>query len=332
MQKIAAWVLTNYTDIRDNLSTKTKNNEDLTFSVVNLLSEINSKGKNVLNEELETAVNAFVGIGENNYHPRLRFLDTKPLQSKSANDNPLAIVEDANEEEEMWTGYELDENGEPYQTDEEPTEENTQGRDFVIIELGDGTCDGGPQKCNDHGDGTTGGGNGGTGTSGNPKVLIEDIRIKDLKETWPGRAEIHFKGYWFNVLPNASGLCGELLTNGSACDDREGNRIERLRRSERNDNINTDFTIDSSDLPARANSNTAVIFYVIFEHDRFPSPTQTDVLPLPNGGTRKILYHSFNSEYDRAVVPINSNNPWNLQSVNGFSENNSDIEYNLIVD
>jgi hypothetical protein len=157
LQNIAKWVLEDYAEIQKSLSAKTKNNSDLSFSVSQLINKVNTPSKQAHSKELIDAVNAFKDIEGESWYPRLRFLSETAITSRSADDNPLTIVEDASVDGQLFTGYELDENLELYALEETPTQENTAARNIVIIELDDTDCDAN-QKCNSGGGGNNGGG------------------------------------------------------------------------------------------------------------------------------------------------------------------------------
>lgn len=328
LQKIAKWILNDYDAIAHNLNTKTAGNEDLTFSVSQLLGQINTDVKERNYNDLEVAVNAFVNIGDQSWYPSLRLLDVKSIDSRTADGNPLVIVEDANEQGETFRAYELGPDGEPYETDEPPTEENTQGRNFVIVELGTTDCNGN-QKCNDGdigSDTSGGGGSGGGGTNTGPTLRIQNMTIRDLKETWPGRPEIHIKAYAINANDTTSGFCGINLDGGSNCFNIDGNRIKRIRRSDRNDQFSPNYLISQGDLIVNGNQ---YVFFTIFESDSFPALERTADFNFPNNTQRSYKYRSWNSDYHSQTLATNPNNPFGIPALAGFVEDDDDIKFNL---
>ncbi|MGC6525018.1 MAG: hypothetical protein ACON30_01920 [Flavobacteriaceae bacterium] len=73
-------------------------------------------------------------------------------------------------------------------------------------------------------------GTGGTGGNSNGNLQLNKMTIKDLKEGWPGRPEIHFKGYKFSAPPSNDWDCGEYMYASVNCYNYEGRRIARIKR------------------------------------------------------------------------------------------------------
>ena len=291
-----------------------------------LINSIETSEKQARESKLIAAVNAFKNIDGESWYPKLRFLNAKDIISRTAGDNPLTVVEDASDQGQMFTGYELDENNELYPIDETPTQENTANRNLVIIELGDTDCDGN-QKCNTGGGGgggdTGGGDNGGGGNSGS-SASIKQMTIKDLKESWPARPEIHFKGFSVLNLPQQDGECGTRLSGSSSCSDHLGKRIKRIKRSDKNDQFNANYVVDDglfTNVPQ-------FVMFTIFEKDNFPAPRKESEFGFPNGVEGKFKYRSWESAYDEQLLNT-QNNAFGLEGIFGFATENSDIKYNI---
>lgn len=327
MQQIALWVLENYSTIRKTLGSKTKNNSDLSFSVSKLLSDMSRSERNGENRELFQAVNAFKNIDGESWYPKIRFLDEATLKSRSEGDNPITIVEDATVNGQTSTGYELDENNELYQLEETPTEENTVNRSLVVIELGDTDCDGN-QKCNTGGGGDNTSGDGNTGGGGNSSnmttVRFEKMTVKDLKEAWPFRPEIHFKGFSILSIPFEDGVCGTKLFGSSSCNDALGRRVKQIDRSDKNDEFSSNYIIDDE----LNESVPQFVIFTIFEKDGFPAPKAESSFIFPNGVVGTFEYRSWESPYDEQILNT-QNNVGNLERIINFSNENNDIKYSL---
>lgn len=148
------------------------------------------------------------------------------------------------------------------------------------------------------------------------------MKIKDLKEGWPSRSEIAFKGYKINLNPDYGYDCGEYIYSSVNCYNYSGKRITRLKRKHKNDTRNYDWDIEKGE-----NFANAILVYVIFEEDSFPAPVKTASILLPSSSSTNIGFRSWNSKYDQQA--LSNNNSYNLSSPNNFSRNNSSIEYNL---
>jgi hypothetical protein len=116
------------------------------------------------------------------------------------------------------------------------------------------------------------------------------MTIKDLKEAWPGRSEVHIKAHAIQINDDLSGNCGLDLSGGANCFNIDGTRIKRVKRKDKNDEFNADFTVDNQ---LGLNSNHYV-FLTIFENDNFPlAPEKTSFFNF-NGVQRSFKWRSWN--------------------------------------
>jgi hypothetical protein len=259
-------------------------------------------------DDLFLSLDAFKDLGEeHSWIPIVRKIDRK-LLNKNADSLMIISVEDADVNGEKFTHYLPGENDDDLiEADFPVTPETTQGHNNFVIEL-----------TPVYGVGT-GGGNTGSYT----RLELDDMKIKDLNEGWPGRSEITFRGYKRSSFSqNTHYNCGESIYASVNCYNNGGNRITRLKRRHKNDMKNYDWEIERFN-----NFNNDVLYYVIYEED-FPAPKHTEFYSLPNGATSTIEYYSWQSKYDKQIL-TNNNLYQQFSSPNNFSENNSDIEYNL---
>ena len=144
------------------------------------------------------SLDAFKEIGSESWHPIVRKLESNLLY-KSTEPQIIISIEDADLNGEKFTHYLPGENDDDLvEVDFEVTPQTTQNFDMLVAELF--PVDGG-------GNADTGGDFGGGG--GFTKLELDNMKIKDLKEGWPGRSEIAFKGYKIDVQPNIGYSCGE---------------------------------------------------------------------------------------------------------------------------
>lgn len=78
------------------------------------------------------------------------------------------------------------------------------------------------------------------------RLVIEKMKIKDLKETWAGRSEVAFQGFKLSRIRNAFYECGEYITGSVNCYNYRGKRITRLKRRHRNKTKTYNFNIKGS--------------------------------------------------------------------------------------
>lgn len=201
----------------------------------------------------------------------------------------------------------------------------------MIVEIGDTNCHG-HQKCNqgdpigsDTEGGVSGGGSSGGGSTG-PILRIQNMTIKDLKEVFPGRPEIHIKAHAINASDIISGLCGIDLDGGSNCFNPDGNRIKRIRRSDKNAQFTPNYLISQADLQLNGDQ---YVFFTIFENDTFPAPLHERSFTFPNGTERFYEFRSWNSDYHSQILATNPNNSFGIELLAGFIEDDDDIKFNL---
>ena len=321
MKVLAKWVNKHGVEI---IKDESKNKNEILIS--DLVSKaISQKNYNLENEdysEVQTALDAFVDIGDNSWYPVIRIVNNN-FDNKNSDDETILSVEDADLNGEKFTHYLLGENDDDLtEPDFVVTPESTQNYNLIVAEIisapdpGDGYADGGI------GVGNGGGSGGGSGSGGYIKLEIDNMKIKDLKEGWPGRSEIAFKGYKIDVQPNIGYLCGDNIYASVNCSNVDGKRITRLKRRHKNDNRSYDWDVSRNET-----FSNDVLVYVIFEQDSWPAPEKTSSMPLPLNAIVNIPYRSWNSKYDEKT--LSRNNLYNLSSPSNYSVNNSVIEYNL---
>ena len=150
----------------------------------------------------------------------------------------------------------------------------------------------------------------------NHKLVIEKMKIKDLKSVWPGKSDVAFQGFKLSNPINATYGCGEYISGSANCDDPSGKRIVKLKRKYKNKTRTYNFLVKNDNNP------NDFIYYIIFEYDSFPAPHKIAQHYVGNNGSIAYLnYRSWNSKYDNRVLT--------QQQANNFRKSNSDIEYNL---
>lgn len=295
--------------------------------------------------EIKESLNAFKNIGDESWLPIFRFTNrtvthsnnrlnsSDPQTSTYSEPNQLIIaIEDNSEIAQIYSPFLPGEDDDLIPYEGEFTESAIGNTPLLVFELDpcgsntfisaffDSPCDG------DSFSGGLGGGGLGGG-SGSRALLLNKMKIKDLKEAFPGRSEVEFKGYKLtvsNITPNITIDCGDAIHSSSNCYEYNGGkRIAQVYRRHKGDNRTYDWKIASDE-----GFYNEVLVYVIFESDNFPAPKKSSYLPLPNNSYSLIEYRSYESDFDKQV--LSQNNAFGYPSVYGFAHSNRSIEYNLV--
>lgn len=341
LKTIGNWVTQNYEDVKSFVNSENIENSDYyTLSADYVINSVASKG----NAELNTALNAFLNLDNEDWYPTLTFvapaLNSNLARSTDLESRPIIVLDDIENGEQVPRGYTLNEINQLELQYEQLNEVDHGNRDMVILELGqcgsnilsdspnDSLID-----CNDVQGSLPGNGNGG-GTN-QPSVFrlrIDRMTVKQHKEGWPMRSEVHFRGFQEIPTPQNSGYCGQTVIGGGNCnDDYTGKQIDQLKRSEIGDERNYDYLLaENSQF-----NHEGVIFYRIFEFDSWPAYKQAKLedtdqhFYFPNGEYRIVEYRSWQVEYNSQMLSNDFNNPFGLTPVSGFSTDTSAIKYNL---
>ena len=314
------------------------------FSIEKLVDDLilnkNSNNLEISESELNkvnNSINSFKELEGDNWFPIVYFRNpNSTIKSATENENERTFVaiEDSDGTDEFFTAYELLDNDygdeELVLLDIELTPDYVANNSLMVVELASCNDADLPQfyegvACGDTnaGGGNTGGGNTGGGTS-SQNLVLEKMTIKDLKEGWPGRSEISFKGYKVNNINEIAYDCNLSISSSVNCWTWEGNRITRLKRRYKNDERVYDWIIKTNN-----NNINDVIYYVIFEEDSFPANERYAYFTFPNGLTSRIPYRSWQGNYDRQTLSQNFNNPFGFPYANNFSIDKETIKYNL---
>ncbi|VAW16099.1 hypothetical protein MNBD_BACTEROID03-1281 [hydrothermal vent metagenome] len=187
-----------------------------------------------------------------------------------------------------------------------------------VYQLRLSNCQGGPvlkalRDCGGGGGGGTGGG------SSSYTTKIRSMTVKDKKESWLEKADIHFAKiswgtltdgvYYDNCPPVQYPFC-----NG------KGRLIRKFKSKEVNKNKTVNFGINNS------SKNHSVLQFAVFEYDSWPAGLKTYPEEV-NGATINVKYRSWNDPYDERTVTFTG--AYSLQNGRSFTVDNSAIEYNV---
>lgn len=335
LKNIGNWVSKNYLTLETIINTL--NTEDSDYFSVSARYLINNTPNKVLDETLDASLNAFLDLDDENWFPTLTFIrpttDYSSARNTEENNDDIIIgLEDIVDGEQIVRGYTQNEINELELYYEQLNEEEHGTRDIVLVELGSCNAfisdvdDDTFEHCEIQGS-DVGGNNFGGGSSAPTiwRLRIDRMTVKQHKEGWPSRSEIHFQG--FSVEPSPStGNCGQTIIGGANCYNTAGRRIDKLKRSEIGDDRPYSYLMrEDSDY----NSSDYTI-YTIFEEDSWPAPRNKTYYDFPNNQARKIEYRSWQSEYDSQVLTFDLNaSSDTLPFASGFTIDKNSIKYNL---
>ena len=327
MKILASWVGKQNEEIISIMSNQKKLSKDdqQVFAIENLVKEVTkkqgtlSKSDEDYNQLLES-LNAFVDLDDESWYPVIYLHKDTSINSKTNENSTYIAIEDADENGEKYIGYELKDD-ELVELQPPLTPELVGNNTLLVMSIQPCIAPPAPEQySNCEGDG---GGGGGGGTSGSV-LRINQMKIKHLKEGWPGRSEIHFKGYKFSTPPNNNVDCGEYIYSSVNCYNYTGKRIVRLKRRWKNKTRTYNWAIKTEN-----NLSNDVLIYVVFEHDSWPANKRTVYFDLPNGFYSEVSYRSWQGKYDSQMLSQNPNNSDDIPYANNFSSENSSISYNL---
>lgn len=323
---LATWLSNNDKQVKNLAETANKNSENQDLNVENIISQFKSSG-NILTPEMEETLNtslaAFLNLGGEDWYPFIRYEKISDYQNKSPYDDskPLYAIQDFQNDEEIYVGYQEDTNGEMVEI-QEKVSENTIGDEDDVIVIGIAPCPIAPfgEPCPFQ-----------TNVPDPPygfSLKIGDMKIKSHKEAWPFRSDISFTGYYEPDLPLYSGDCGELMYRSVNCYNPDGSHIAQYKRKWIEDG---DTKTQNFKMKTQVNAvNDDIVFYVIFEHDSWPATERYANFPFPNGQSRNVSYRSWQKKYDQHMVSMNPENTYGLPYGPNLYVNNNDIEYDLI--
>lgn len=240
MRLLASWVAKNKDEIKNLMNAykaKSKDNSSQTFKIEDLFNETSKKfgfKSNKAASKVQESLDAFKNLGSQSWAPTI-FLesDNSNKLNKSSDDNLTFIaVEDETLDGESMTAYQIvesegdDEVLQP--VDETLTLEFVGNNDLLVMEL---------VLIDDFDENSGGGSTGGGSSSSTKSLLLNKMKIKDLKEGWPFRSEISIKAYKLeNISQNQTYECGLGVAASVNCYTDTGNRIVTLKRKWENDN------------------------------------------------------------------------------------------------
>ena len=327
MKILASWVGKQNEEIISIMSNQKKLSKDdqQVFAIENLVKEVTkkqgtlSKSDEDYNQLLES-LNAFVDLDDESWYPVIYLHKDTSINSKTNENSTYIAIEDADENGEKYIGYELKDD-ELVELQPPLTPELVGNNTLLVMSIQPCIAPPAPEQySNCEGDG---GGGGGGGTSGSV-LRINQMKIKDLNEAWPGRSEIHFKGYKFSTPPNNNVDCGEYIYSSVNCYNYTGKRIVRLKRRWKNKTRTYNWAVKTEN-----NFGHDIVFYVIFEHDSWPATKQTAYYDFPNDFESKIQFRSWEAKYDKQTLSQDPNNSYDYPYANNFSNENQYIKYNL---
>jgi hypothetical protein len=300
------------------------------FFIENLVNEMLSFEHIKITDEklkvIEKSLNAFKDLDGENWYPKIFFRNEFSSESKTNSmvDRTFVAIEDLNENGEYFSPYELLDNDsgeeELFLLNDRLTPEYVGSNSLMVVELGLPCGDGGAdqiQRCSS-------GGGGSGGVTGQQNLVINKMTIKDLKEDWPGRSEVSFKGYKVTDINQIAYDCNLAIYASVNCWTWNGNRIARVKRKNKNKEKTYNWKIKTTN-----NLSNDIIYYVIFEQDSWPATEKFAYFDFPSGLTSRIPYRSWQSIYDLRILSQNPNNQYNFPNANNFDSENNDIKYNL---
>lgn len=340
LKKLGNWLTQNLTQVRGLVDQNNiKDSDYFTISINYLVNNIEDNA----DAHLQKALDAFLNIEDENWYPTVTFINSNlsSIQARTGddpNDKTIVALEKIINEEQTYEGYEqndLDELELIYEVLEEDLHAN---REIMLMDISQcvevGISSGNDEfvHCDDiQADGSGGSGTGNTSTTAR-RIRIQKMTVKQHKEGWPGRSEVHFIGFTSTGLPINSGYCGDNIAGSLNCYNPDGKRIDRFKRSWIGDERTMNYLVKED--PSAANPDH-YLFFRIFEQDSWPAPTRGKVSDtdgafyFPNGEYRLIEYRSWQENYDKQLLSQNYNNPHGLPFTNGFSTENAGIKYNL---
>lgn len=274
------------------------------------------------NKTLTESMEAFKNLENRDYNisfyiPFAERIQSKRVASRIAPEESIYIFEGVdNPAQTAYQGYILNEDGNFVSYDELITEEIAEemadnGQAVVVVGLQDASLAGGSASSV-------------PSTSNNKHMWINNLVVKDHKESWIGGAsEIAIQMYKVenNILQKIN------LINGSSIDGISQYEFAKVSRKDvRNQNV---APIHSPQVAGMIDVNPAVynnsqFFYVIYEDDGWPTTRRNVAFPywLSNGQHLNITFGSSDTEY------YNSNQHNN--KISSLVENGA-IKFNTIL-
>ena len=261
-------------------------NNELFFR--DIVKEYSQNGKSLTtNEVINQAINAFSDLNGRNWEPVVFLIGN----ANRTTEKTFLAIESNTTTSEYFRGFEII-NSKIHPLKTPLTEEFVGSNNLYVIELVR------PSKSNKI-----------DISAKNGRLILEKMKIKDLKESWPGRSEINFQGFKLNNPINAFYECGDYISGSANCNSGSGKRIVRLKRRWKNKNRSYNFLIKNNN-----NNGNDLIYYVIFEEDSFPALAKFQQFSLPNGGLASIKYRSWNSKYDSKLLTQSNANNYNASN------------------
>lgn len=302
MKRLAHWVAQNKRVIFD-LKTKRSNSNKIINDVISIeeLYNISNSQKNQTgtnNELIQKSLNAFKRINNDSWIPVIFLSGDFNAESEKT----FMAIEKNEGVTETFEWYEILDN-ELVKLNKPLTPESVGKNNLYVVEL-DRLYE------NNHTESKTS-----TDSNRYASLVLENMKIKDLKEVWPSRSEIAISIYKISQPVQSGKGCGEYVFASMNCKNYSGKRITRLKRKYKNKTRTYNFVLKTQN-----NSGNDFIYYVIFEEDNFPN-YKSEQFSFGNKRYSTIVFRTVNSKYDSRILT--------QQQANNFSISNDVISYNL---
>jgi hypothetical protein len=342
LKAIGNWVSNHYQEVQSFIDLiNTGKSDYFSVSANYVLSNIKY---NKSDYNLTKSLIAFENLDGEYWYPTLTFVAPKSRihalhKSTDNSAKPIIGIEDFEDGEQIYRGYTENEINELELHYEQLSEEEHSDREIVVVDLGQcgepstfisDAPDDEFSQC-DLNASDTGNDDSGNTQPSTFRLRIDRMTVKQNKEGWPGRSEVHFKGFKLSQLPQDSGYCGENIAGTSNCHNPDGKRISRIKRRHIGDDRQYGYLMKEDN----SFNNSDFVFYRIFESDSWPAPKKAKLedydkhFYFPNEEYRIIEYRSWQEEYDSQLLSQDYNNPHGLPFANNFSTNTNAIKYNL---
>jgi hypothetical protein len=270
-------------------------------------------------QEIDLSLEQFKGIGQNNYYPQIYIPFFESLQIRRIGQSnaklamekpPLFVLYAGNESQEIYEGYQLNDDGELAEIGILIDEAYAQNNEVWVISLNErvnneGVIDNAWQYSESSNSRVSAYGDG----------VIPTIKIKSHKESWTmGASEVHVLRYVDNsTFTDRNGT--QIATQGRG--ENEGDQIVKASRNDvkKKNTLAVDFNL----VPGWNNRTTDQVYYVIFEYDTWPTGLR-DARWDKSNGTLILQYRSADGWYDKRQIG---------RFDTPFPINNSEIEFVL---
>jgi|GEM_PF-1639834 len=311
-----------------------------------LLSEtLEGKGKREINDSIQFSLNAFIDLDGGSWHPYVYKI------KEGRESEPFFLINsyDPDTEKEIVQGYKLDAAGQLELKYRDLLEEDVFGpnpkpealeNDVYVLGVSPEDQeymlpDPIAEEGFEGGEGSSSGGGSSGGGSNIPKDLqIEKIKIKDKKESWLEKADVHIYGYAMSdnvyfFYPLGYYWGDRVTIDGAQIRNNPEYKLGKFSNSDVNNGV---FKTINKHIMNKSESSCTFISYIIYEYDGFPAPLKSVYFNRPDGTSALISYRSYNQKYISAQVQASNIFEYdNFFVLNGFGNviKNSVIEYHF---